>query len=366
MGGKNLRKYAFIPLVLVACTGSTKNISEELPHICYGVIDTLGPQSTRTCVTFSSITALDSTILALDCPAGIVTLYNYNDSCISEFGRTGSGPGELDWPSSICATTDSTVFISDFQGISRFDIDGHWLGRPIEYLNNPMFDLQSLNCSTFVAYKHDIYTTEAGTLLDWTISEYSVQGQQHTIFVSDSITIDYLDATEILNRSLFSHAFCSGRNRFFVFDRNEEHYHIDCLDCSDSLLYSIERDTPIIAKNEDELQMEADNIESWLRGSGESDVMEYVYEPRPWREPVKEMWVTDDGEELWVQRGDLDGFMFDIYSTTDGSLIRTSEARIDTSGLWDVSFFIADPDRVYAILEDDDTNQMLVRLAPAE
>jgi hypothetical protein len=353
-------------LVFAAGCSQTGPSPQEQPQASrYAIIDTLMESDDYHCFSATDIDYVTGKLSVLDGPARQVLCFGSNDSLLFSFGQAGSGPGELGWPVSMAMTEQGGFLLSDFTGIIEYDSTGYWVQNVINYSNNPMLNLCTLDDSTFMAYKHDIIIDNERRLIIWSISSYC-DGCMRTCYTADTLFVDELSSSEVLNGSLFSSVFSCGRGRAFLFNCNERQYEISCMDASAHCLYSIVRDVEIPDKSESQLRWESQEMEGWLAGTGESDVIEYVYEPRPWREPVKEMWVTDDGEELWVQRGDLDGFMFDIYSTTDGSLIRTSEARIDTSGLWDVSFFIADPDRVYAILEDDDTNQMLVRLAPAE
>lgn len=272
----------------------------------------------------------------------------------------------MSWPDAICALSDSVILISDFTGVHSFNLEGVWRGNVVEYLNNPMMWLKPINENMFIAYKHNIYMKDNQTVLDWTLSSYSLEGIRDHVFLADTFAVDLLNATEILNQSLFSFRVASGHDRIFLFDRNSQSYTITCISPHHEILYRIIRgDVALVFKSQDEIDDESESIESWLRGWGTSNIMEYEYEPRPWREPVRDMWVTEDGCQLWVQRGDLDGFIFDIYATEDGTLLETAEILLDTTGLCEVEFFVADSSRIYAILETRDFDQLLVSFVKA-
>lgn len=99
-----------------------------------------------------------------------------------------------------------------------------------------------------------------------------------------------------------------------------------------------------------------------MRGSGESNVMEYTYEPRPWCEPVASMWVTCDGRRLWVRRGDVQGFVFDVYSVVDGRQVYSVRVSPRGDPAWKTTFFVSDSSSLYALLEDEGATQVLVRV----
>jgi hypothetical protein len=325
-------------------------------------MDTLLRSDTAACLTVTDISSANGHTFVLDGPRSSVVEI-VEGEVVGSFGREGNGPGEISLPSSVCALPSSCILISDFSGVHSYDRSGAWLGNIVDYFNNPMLDIHALDGSTFIAYKHNIYLANERTILDWSLSSYDQSGSRLTVFLSDTLSIERLSATEIINQSLFSFKSACGDGRVFLFDRNEAQYRVTCCDSAGQLLYAIEQDADQIEKTEGELASEAEAVNSWLTGLGDSDVMEYDYEPRAWREPVKDMWVTEDGTQLWVQRGDLDGFQFDIYSAVDGSLLETAEAQLDTTGLWQVDFFVADSSRVYAILETRDFEQLLVQFS---
>ena len=335
--------------------------------IQYCSLDTVKISSDLSPLTITDIASTSNYLIILDCPNARLKIISDDGNQYSQFGRTGAGPGEMYWPLSICALSDSTILVSDYTGLHSFDVDGTWNGcNALEGQSNPMMELTVMNCSTFTAYKHDIYLHDNRTLLDWTVATYSANGQRNTVFLTDTLGIDRMDATQILHGSLFAYHFTSGGNRFFYSDRNSSEYRIICVDASNKHLYDIVKDFPVCIKTEVEMERERESVESWLCGCGGSNVMDYTYNPREWRETIRCMWVTDDSNELWVQRGDIEGYFFDIYSTIDGTQIRTAEAVIDTIGLWGVSFFVSDSNSIYAVLEDYNANHLLIELSHVE
>jgi len=228
-----------------------------------------------------------------------------------------------------------------------------------------MFEIQKMDCSTFVAYRHDIFIREGRTTIGWAVSSYSLGGARRVVYLQDTTSIEGADATELLNGSLFAYRYACGDGRLFYSSRNAPDYCIECVDKTGDPIYSIRQDAEVVSKSAGEMERESQSVEDWLNGMGSSNVVEYVYNPRPWREPVRGMWVTVDGTRLWVLRGNLDGFRFDIYSTVEGRLLEAADVQLDTTGLWQIDFFVADSNRIHAILETRDFDQLLVRFRPA-
>lgn len=349
-----------IVFTIISCSDS-HDTSYKPNCLIYNTSDTLDLSSEFGFVTITSLASSQGLLFVLDGPGVQVTVIDSLDRVQNSFGSEGNGPGEMSWPDAICALSDSTILISDFTGIHSYNSEGLWLGNIIEYLNNPMMWLNPVNNSNFIAYKHNIYMHNRQTYFDWTLSMYNLDGNRNCVFLTDTFAVDLLNATEILNRSLFSFRSAAGHDRIFLFDRNSQDYTISCRNQDNDTLYSIVRnDVTTVNKSSVEVEIESESVESWLRDWGTSNIMEYEYDPRPWREPVRDMWVTEDGLQLWVQRGDLEGFFFDIYATDDGTLLRTAEVLLDTTGLCEVEFFVADSNRIYAILETRDFEQLLV------
>lgn len=365
MPKESLKTYYIVTMILVNLSCINGERPTYLSRAKFEVHDTLLYSDPMNCVTITEIASTPERLYCLDSPSARVSVFGEDDACLFSFGRNGSGPGEMSAPIAISALSSGSVLISDFSGLHLFDSNGHWISNIVEYVDNPMMELHTLDSCTFIAYKHNVYMSERHTVLDWTLASYDLSGERGAVFLSDTISIDMLDATEILNQSMFSFRCACGAGKLFSFNRNKPAYIIECRDSEGSFIYTIEQDIPVVEKCQDEIDAEAESVESWLNGAGESNVMEYEYEPRPWREPVRDMWVTEDGCQLWVQRGDLDGFIFDIYATEDGTLLETAEILLDTTGLCEVEFFVADSSRIYAILETRDFDQLLVSFVKA-
>jgi hypothetical protein len=356
---------AYLLLFLPLFPSCGRKPLEESPCVAVELqaVDTLIAPGSSGCVSITDVSCSDGICYVLDGPRSEIRAFDEEGNLQRVFGSTGCGPGEMSWPVSLCSAGDTLIFVSDYSGLLEFSSSGVWNGRPLEYSSNPMLNLQSLNDVSIVTYRHNLFVLNERATLGWIIASYSRGGSVQTVFLHDTVSIENSDATELLNCSALAFRFACGGDRFFSYDRNQKYYQIVCSNSSGSWLYQISQPTTIVQKNQVELDRESSEIEDWLSGLGSSNVIEYVYNPRPWREPVKDMWVTEDGTQLWVQRGDLDGFQFDIYSAVDGSLLETAEAQLDTTGLWQVDFFVADSSRVYAILETRDFEQLLVQFS---
>jgi hypothetical protein len=93
---------------------------------------------------------------------------------------------------------------------------------------------------------------------------------------------------------------------------------------------------------------------------GESDVVECEYCPKPWAEPISDMWVTDETDQLWVQRGDLDDVAFDIYQASDGRFLRQLSTELRSSDINYQSIFVQDSAAIYIVTESADFSQSLL------
>jgi hypothetical protein len=316
--------------------------------------------------TITDISTTESRVFVLDGPQALITCYSDAADPIIVFGERGAGPGCLGRPTYICCLSDSVLLISDLgsRSLERFTVNGAWIGRVAEWTGDPMIDLCPIDEEHMAACQ--VEWLEGPELrIETCVFSCDLSGRRTACFLSDTTSIDPARPTDALDASLFAYRIAAGGGRVFLFDRSDPEYSIRCFDQTGSYLYSIEMDVDMTMKTDEEIIHESSEVCDFLRSTGgSSDIIQFSYEPREWKEPVADMWVTGDGGQLWVQRGDLDGFFFDVFGTPDGRCIGQAEAIIDTSGIWNTDFFVADSSRMYLTLETQDFTQILMRLRP--
>jgi len=317
--------------------------------------------------TITDLAATDTLLLVLDGPAARICVFDTTGILLRAFGERGEGPGCLGRPSFMCVLPPRDLLVSDLgsKSLEHFSLEGEWAGRVMEWPGDPVMYLHPLQEGAFAAFQVD-WLPGSELRIASSVFACDLAGNRLAVFTSESCLVDPHDPAEALNSSLFAHRLAAGGGRAFVFKRSDPRYVIQCFDPDGVPLYRIEHAVPGARKTCEEMSAEAAQVEDYLRAlGGSSDVVQYRYSPRPWREPVADMWVTVDGRSLWALRGDLEGSCFDVYGTLDGAFLHSARAIIDTAGISRVDFFVADSERIYAVLEEDDFGQILVRMRPA-
>ena len=356
-----------ILLCASACEdGSGNDETAGAPVTVYCVEETLACVSDSLGqLTVSDMASCGDELYVLDCPEALVRVYSRGE-LVRSFGERGSGPGMLSWPSFLCVLSDSAVLISDMGagGLCRFDSEGGWIGTPVEYQSNPMMDLEMIDCSTFAAYKHTVVNAGGRPAMSLNISAFDVDGNRIATFHEDSFIVEASNPTELFDRSLFAYRCGGGNGLFFLYDRNGPEYLISCHDRSGGLLDSISVEVPVVQKTEAEIDAEAQDVTSYLRSIGSSNVVQYSYDPRPYREPVMGIWITVD-DEIWVLRGDLESPRFDVFEYPSLELSRVVNIDMHTEGTRRTELHVSSSGQVFALIEMDDFSHTLLQLSEA-
>jgi hypothetical protein len=266
-----------------------------------------------------------------------------------------------------CILSDSALLVSDngLRALNRFTTAGGWLEEVQQFSGDPLLSIRAADRGSFAAYSLSLgEAVENGYETESSIQVWTLDESAPVPIRVDSFVLNPSDPSECIEQTLFSYRLAAGGERVFLFDRRTPEYLVDCFDLEGRLLYSIERDVPVVDKSPSELQREAQEMTDLLNGMGGSELIEHTYQPRSWREPVADIWVTEDGGSLWVLRGDLEGYLFDVFDAASGELISTAEVTMDTTGVEDVRFFVCEDDLICLVLEDDSFEQTIVVLRP--
>ena len=119
--------------------------------------------------------------------------------------------------------------------------------------------------------------------------------------------------------------------RVYIAPFEEGRYVVHRLDPVGEPIGDLVMETPLIEREQFELQVEKDYVAHWLTAAEGGDPGYSVQcEPWPYRLPISEMSVDDSGN-LWVLRGLDDIPVFDIWSP-EGDLTGRAELRGMTNG----------------------------------
>ncbi|MCK5116049.1 MAG: hypothetical protein KAR44_05575 [Candidatus Aegiribacteria sp.] len=281
----------------------------------------------------------DGNILILDRPACCVREYTNGGEFVRQYGRRGTGPGEIVNPLSMTRLTDGNIVILDMQtgGLHTFTPEGEWLGITAEIINEPILWITPAELNTYVG-THNSFAVEDGQMLvTAVVGKYESDSKEPIrTYWENTFPFDYVDFTVLINESYFANVFTSDREgNVFLAKRDTEEYQITGFDVNGEIFVEFGLDIPMAEKSEQEIIEEAQFWNTRARNMGANGQLNYLPDAFRWK--IHSMGV-DDQQRLWVRRGTEETPTLDVFDY-EGNYLFTAELPGITglSGLfWEV------------------------------
>ncbi len=338
---------AIIFLLLVACDSEpAEEILEENDSLTIQLIvtDTIGVELGDSCYVFgyaADAARTDSIIFVLDMSRAQLRKYTPEGEYAGYIGGKGDGPGELSYPQWMELLPDGSVIIQDITDLGLYDRQGNWQNHIFIHSGNWPSQHTITGTTSFAVRWHEFISEPSHTLRQF-ISTYDLNGDFLTEFMTDSISIpvEPEDNNDALNRMLFSHYFAGDMNgNLYVVQRHTPEYRIFCNTAEGVAFDTLSLDLPAVEKTEYEISLEKQYIEEYLTGMGTSNVMQWIYEPHSWKDPIAGIWLGWEGN-LWVLRGVEENPVFDVWSIPEGDYLYRAELNVEIPPTEFLTFYI--------------------------
>lgn len=367
---------SFLPvsaLLLVACGAAEEQPSEQIvyiPELILTLTDTIGVELGDSNYVFgfaADVVRTDSILYVLDTPYATVMKYLPDGTYAGRFGEHGDGPGEMVFPQSLELLPDGLFLVQDVNDLNIFNLAGEWQGFALEHRQNWPRQHSAADPSSFVVIRHE-FLHEPDRIMREFIAMYDLDGNLLQEFTTDSIEIPVApeDNTDALNRVYFSYYFAADTERnLYLITRHTPDYRIECLDSSGELFHTITLDVPVVEKTEDEIALEKQYIEDYLTGMGTSNIMQWIYEPDLFREPIAGVWLGWQGN-LWVLRGSGDKPVFDIWSVPECEYLYRAILDVELPPGQYFTFYITPYSRNFAVVHENESMVQRVLVVDVE
>ena len=364
---------AIMSLFLVACDSKP---AEEVPEendalaIQLNVTDTIGVELGDSCYVFgyaADAARTDSIIYVLDMSRAKLRKYTPEGEYAGYFGGRGEGPGELSYPQGLEFFPDGSILVQDITDLSLYDSQGNWLKHILIHSGNWPKQHTITGTDTFAILWHE-FLREPSLILRKFIASYDLEGNFQAEFMTDSIPVPAApeDNTDVLNRSHFSHYFAGDMSgNLYVVQRHTPDYRIFCNNPEGIAFDTLSLDLPVVEKTAYEISLEKRHIEEYLTGMGTSNVVEWIYEPHSWREPIAGIWLGWEGN-LWVLRGTEEKPAFDVWSIPEGEYLFRAELNIDIPPTEFLTFYINPYCKGFLAVHEDEAMVQRILLIEAE
>ncbi len=268
---------------------------------------------------------LDGNILILDRPACCVREYTTGGEFVKQYGRRGTGPGEVINPLSMTRLTDGRIVILDQQtgGLHAFSPEGEWLGITAEILSEPILWIAPAESNTYVGTHNTFDVVDGQLLVTAVVGKYeSDSGEPIITYWENTFPFDFADFTVLINESYFANVFTSDREgNVFLAQRDTEEYHITGFDVNGEVFVEFGLDIPMAEKSEQEIIEEAEFWNTRARNMGANGQLNYLPDPFRWK--IHSMGI-DDQQRLWVRRGTEETPILDVFDY-EGNHLFTAE-----------------------------------------
>jgi hypothetical protein len=295
----------------------------------------------------------DSLVYVLDMARARIALYDDDGLFAGSISRRGSGPGELASPRGLLMPPGG-LLVQDINGLKLLTRDGSWERLILEHHGNWARQNVLVDDSTFCVVWHN-FEMEPDPFIRPFVGVYGFDGEQICELWADSIRIPVPPERNnyALNSFMFGHYLAAdGKGNIFHHRRHTGEYLISRYDRNGSLIGEYRRDIAPVARTEEEMRLEKEYIEDMLRGGGTSNVMQWVYDPAPFREPVSGIWTCGDGY-LWVLLGTEDLPTFDVWSVQESELLYSAVLPLEVPPGDFLTFHIDPHCRDFAAVYED-------------
>jgi hypothetical protein len=321
-------KYSFTlaPMILAFMAGSCGNGesepvidgSEDETMLELIIVDSIGVELGDSNYVLGSIEAsshtMDGNILILDRPASCVREYTPGGDFVRQYGRRGTGPGEVVNPLSMTRLTDGRVVMLDMQtgGLHAFSPEGEWLGVTAEIVNEPILWISPAESNTYIGTHNTIDVEEGQLFVTAVVGKFESDSPEPIlVYWENRFPFDFVDFTVLINESYFANAWASDREgNVFLARRDTEEYLITGYDANGEVFVQFGLDIPMAEKSEREIIEEAEFWNTRARNMGANGQLNYAPDPFRWK--IHSMGI-DDRNRLWVRRGTEEIPTFDVF-----------------------------------------------------
>jgi hypothetical protein len=279
-------------------------------------------------VTVDDIDATDSgLIVLLDVVSASVTVITDSGVLIARTGRSGSGPGEFQWPQSISVSSAGSVAVSDLMaGIVRIfepdldsyvDVQGFMMANPgVMYL---------MGDGSFAGMRMAFHSDGGNTLMGYQTALWSGNESEPTVI--------YAEDMEPFSPNDFGRSIvtpypmaCSSEGVVFLADVSSEEYVLYSYSADGTLIWSVEHPFQRTEKTELEIRTEEDVVLTRMRQSAH----QADYTADRFHYAVSSLAIGPLGR-LWAERPGTPGVFFDVYDPETGELLFTAstEEKLD-------------------------------------
>ncbi|MBN1434762.1 hypothetical protein JW921_08385 [Candidatus Fermentibacterales bacterium] len=290
----------------------------DIPGRTIVAVDSIGVEIGDSAYVFASIEAtghtIDGSILVLDRPNCCVREFTPEGEFVRQYGRRGSGPGELSNPHSMVRLGDGRVAVLDLYtgGMQTFDSEGRWQGISAEMTNEPVLWLTESEGNTYVGTQNCFDFCEQGLVVTAVVGRYEAdRAEPFDTLWESSFVWDFRDITPLIEGSYFARTWASDRDgNVFIAPRSSEVYQVSGFDASGEAFLEISRELERVRKADEEM---ADEAAFWnLRAENMGASGPFNYQPDPYRWMIHSMGVDALGR-LWVRRGTEETPTFDVF-----------------------------------------------------
>ena len=361
-----------ISLLLVAC-GSEPVAEEPVGAVSLtvqlSVTDSIGVELGDSCYVFgyaADAARTDSIIYVLDMSRAQLRKYTPEGEYAGYIGGRGEGPGELSYPQGLELFPDGSILIQDITDLGLYDSQGNWLKHILTHSGNWPSQHTITGTASFAIRWHE-FIREPSLILRKFIASYDLEGDFQAEFMTDSIPVPAApeDNTDALNRSHFSHYFTGDiSGNLYIVQRHTPEYRIFCHTSEGIAFDTLSLDIPVVEKTAYEISLEKRHIEEYLTGMGTSNVMQWIYEPHSWKEPIAGIWLGWEGN-LWALRGTEEKPVFDVWST-EGEFLYKAELDIDIPPTEFLTFYINPYCKDFLAVHEDEAMVQRILLIEAQ
>ena len=337
----------FAAVLLVSC-GNEHGVpgvdTADTGSVILSVTDTIGVEIGDSCFMFGyavDAARTDSIVYVLDMSRARLQKYYPDGSYAGFIGGSGDGPGELFMPHCLAFFPDGSFLIQDITDLGYYNSSGEWLSHVFTHAGNWPRDHTVTGSASFAVKWHEFINVDSPILRKF-IASYDLQGNLIHEFMTDPIPIPSTpeNNTDVLNRSFFSHHFTSDLNgNVYMVQRHTPDYSIVCFNSAGVPFDTLTLEIPVVAKTDEEVALEKRHTEEYLTGMGTSNVMQWIYEPDSFREPIAGIWLGWN-ENLWVLRGTEDAPAFDVWSIPEGELLYSAHLDLHIPAAEFLTFYI--------------------------
>ncbi|RKZ03437.1 hypothetical protein DRQ25_17785, partial [Candidatus Fermentibacteria bacterium] len=268
---------------------------------------------------------VEGNILILDRPASCVREYTTEGEFVRQYGRRGTGPGEVVNPLSMTRLTNGNIVILDMQtgGLHAFSPEGEWLGITAKIINEPILWITPAESNTYIGTHNTITVEDEQLIVTAVVGKFESHSKEPVLtYWENSFPFDFSDYTVLINESYFANVFTSDREgNVFLAQRDTEEYMITGFDVNGEIFVEFGLDIPMAEKSESEITEEGEFWNTRARNMGANGQLNYLPDPFRWK--IHSMGV-DDQHRLWVRRGTVETPTLDVFDY-EGKHLFTAE-----------------------------------------